>query len=169
MKGATDRAVGSHGGQALRLQLSLKHFKGAEMRMRLPFASTIPLLTLAIAGHAEAGQKKSVPVTIKHEQAPYREVFSGSIGDARASADNLQSIGCSLSGAANVLYGQCYATDATGNSRVCNFEGSTNPAMVQALSTLTPYSVLTVSIDTQYSTCLGIGVDNSSSYLPVAP
>jgi hypothetical protein len=52
---------------------------------------------------------------------------------------------------------------------VCNFDGHANPMLVQALSTLTPYSVLTVRMDTQSSTCIAITVDNASYYLPVAP
>jgi hypothetical protein len=138
------------------------------MSRRLFFTSATLLMTFMLAGHAHAGQKKFVPVSFQHEPAPNLAQFSGSIGDARASADTLQSIGCAVGGG-DWLAGQCYATDAAGDGRMCTFDAKAHPTLVQVLSTLTPYSVITVEYTTDTFNCNRITVDNASYYLPITP
>jgi hypothetical protein len=92
--------------------------------------------------------------------------FSGSLADARASADKQQWIGCALMGNTGETTGYCYAVDAAGNNKYCTFWHDAGVA--QAISAMTPYSVMYVSIDSN-GVCYNVATYNFSYSAPVVP
>jgi hypothetical protein len=120
------------------------------------------LVFLGTSANVHAGQKTTAFVSVDNNAE-----FLGSPGDARASADNSQRIGCNVfANKGSTPYGFCFARDAAGNSRACSMGDAT--AFTAALASMTPASLLVVSFDAN-GNCTGIEVSNSSNYTPMTP
>jgi hypothetical protein len=72
-------------------------------------------LVIGAAGIAYAGYKTTYLVSV---DAPNRTAY-GSMGDARASSDSLQYIGCSYAGYSTYGSGTCNARNSAGQSVYC--------------------------------------------------
>jgi hypothetical protein len=121
------------------------------------------LLALAAATPAFAGNKQTHPVSVTINGDGSGQ-FSGSIGDARASADANQFIGCSFTGS-TVASGYCYAVDAAGRGDYCLLNSTVQQT---AVGTIGPSSWIQVSWDAR-NNCEFVRVDNFSYNRPVAP
>ena len=90
----------------------------------------------------------------------------GAIGDARASSDSHEYIGCAtIAPTSGSVYGWCAATDPTGHFVSCSWSTAEQAA---AVATLTPQSWIYFLINTN-GTCGEIAVENLSYYQPAAP
>ena len=127
--------------------------------MRTPIALALAL----VATPALAGNKATAPVQYSlHSDGSFS--FSGSVGDARASADGNQFIGCSFTGS-TIASGYCYAVDALGRGNYCLL--GTDPQL-RAVATIGPMSWISVDSDARNG-CINVRVDNFSYYRPVTP
>jgi hypothetical protein len=116
-----------------------------------------------VAAPALAGNKQTAPVSITM-YSDGSGVFSGALGDARASADGNQWIGCAFGGG-SAPWAWCYAIDATGRNAWCL---ANNAAQLQAVGAIGPMSKLTVNFD-RTTNCTSIQVDNFSYTRPATP
>lgn len=89
----------------------------------------------------------------------------GVMGAARATADTTGYAGCSLLNSGTTPLGFCTITDATGSSKTCSFS---NPAMVQAVASITPNSAIRLFFDAS-GACTQLYIDTYSFYLPATP
>ena len=125
---------------------------------------TILALTVALAAApAFAGNKTTnyVHVTINADGSGE---MSGSIGDARASADGTQFIGCSFTGS-TIASGYCYAIDASNRGDYCLLNSAVQQ---QAVGMIGPFSWIDVQWD-NHNNCTIVRVDNFSYNRPVTP
>jgi hypothetical protein len=117
----------------------------------------------ALASTALAGYKfhANPPVLVTSSSG------SGILGDARASANNIERIGCLTYGYAGSTSGYtfCSAVDAGYKNAACS---STNPSIVQAASAIGPASSITFRFDAS-GTCTSLDVQNFSEYTPMVP
>jgi hypothetical protein len=120
------------------------------------------LACIAVAMPADAGEKTATHVTLAADW------FSGTYGDARASSDANQELSCSvnISGGGGAPTAFCIAQDSTGQLKACFIKDAT--PYLPALATLTPFSSLWVSFDSNGS-CLYLNVENSSYFTPITP
>ena len=114
---------------------------------------------LLAAGLTHAGTRQYLAVSVGTTYA------YGSIGDARASADSLQFIGCfvqtSTSNSAT-----CAARDAANDYLSCY---TTDPNLIAAARSISSDSVIEFYTPSGSSTCRTINVNNSSQYAPRQP
>ena len=127
---------------------------------------TLPLLAAVastlLATTAWAGYRYAVPVQIN----VLGRTAKGSLGDARASADTRQVIGCRvLSGAGGGSTVSCYATDAAGTSVQCS---SADASLIATGRALTGDSLLTFTWDPA-GTCTSLQIEVYSSNTPLQP
>jgi hypothetical protein len=85
----------------------------------------------------------------------------GSLGDARASSDTNQSIGCQSYG----TYAWCSATDSAGNSKACFTDRASDIAAIHSIG---QHSYVYFSF-TSDRNCSFVSVSNQSVYLPMTP
>lgn len=90
---------------------------------------------------------------------------SGAMGAARATADSNSYAGCSLFNVGTSTQGFCTLADATGATKTCSFN---NPAMVQAVASITPDSAIRLFFDAS-GNCTQIYIDTYSFYLTATP
>jgi hypothetical protein len=90
--------------------------------------------------------------------------LQGSLGGTRASADNVQYIGCQLHAGAYGAGGMCYARTLE-TYKACYF---TDPAMFQVVSSITIASYIHVLFDDR-GYCTSVAITNSSSDSPMVP
>jgi hypothetical protein len=131
--------------------------------MKKAIATTFGLAVIAVGSHALAGWKwpQNVQVT--------NTIFSGTPGDVRASADDVQTIQCYTIGyGTRAPYGVCAAKDITGKSKMCTFDAKVIPGFAQALATMSDISNITVWFNTD-GTCSQIQVQNASFNRPSSP
>jgi len=114
---------------------------------------------LLAAGLTHAGTKYSLPVTVGSTYA------WGSIGDARASGDYLQYIGCMVQGA-TTNSATCTARDAAGHYLSCY---TTDPDLIMAAAAISSDSVVEFYLLSGTGTCRFINVNNASQYTPRQP
>jgi hypothetical protein len=89
----------------------------------------------------------------------------GVMGAARATADTNSYAGCSLLNSGTSATGFCTIADATGATKTCSFS---NPAMVQAVASITPSSAIRLFFDAS-GNCTQLYIDTYSFYLPATP
>lgn len=125
------------------------------------------LASLGLVSVASAGSKANLTVLINTSP-----VYSaqGSLGSARASADTVQFIGCTIvteaySGAP-VTTGSCSATNAAGTSVSCS---TTDPEIIATIATVGINSFIRFTSNTNGGECTSIRVVNSSQWQPLAP
>jgi hypothetical protein len=88
------------------------------------------------------------------------------LGPTRASADNTAYAGCTIRGTSTGSnIGWCDFVDASGVSKTCSFS---DPAMIQVVTAMTPYSAVRAFFNAS-GTCTSLYVDNYSFYLPLTP
>lgn len=116
-----------------------------------------------VAAPALAGYKQSAPVSITMNTDGSGE-FSGALGDARASSDGVQYIGCAF-GAGSGPWGWCYAVDAAGRNAWCLLNSA---GQLQALGAIGPSSHIRVDFDRSFN-CTSLQIDNFSYSRPVTP
>jgi hypothetical protein len=117
-------------------------------------------LALVAAAPALAGYRQTAPVTVTNN-GDGSGSFSGALGDARASSDSTQYIGCAYGG----TWGWCYAVDARGATAWCL---ANSAAQMSTIPLVGPSSKLTVYYD-RTNNCTSIQVDNFSYTRPAAP
>jgi hypothetical protein len=116
-----------------------------------------------VAAPALAGYRQTAPVRITLNADGSGE-FSGSLGDARASSDGVQYIGCAF-GSGSGPWGWCYAVDAAGSNAWCLLNSA---AQLQALGVIGSSSHLHVYYDRSFN-CTSLQVDNFSYSRPATP
>ncbi|MCY1033477.1 hypothetical protein OV207_18640 [Corallococcus sp. BB11-1] len=121
----------------------------------------LAIATLGFGGTAWAGLKLPVPVTIS---VAARTAF-GSLGSARASADNKQYIGVSTRIYVGGVDVYVYAEDASGNFATCY---SSNPGFVAAARALASDSYVLFAWNTA-GECTELSVYTMSYYEPKTP
>jgi len=120
----------------------------------------VSIAALATATTAWAGYKGYYPVNVNTTS---REAY-GALGDARASADATQYIGCAVTG-----YGvtgvslACYAQDAAGNYGSCS---TTDSGLITAATGLTANAFVDFVWDST-GKCTYLRVFTGSQYRPV--
>ena len=108
-----------------------------------------------------AGKKTAFPVTVNYAF----QFASGTIGDARASADTNQMIGCGVtSSPTNGTGMNCWATDSAGNTATCY---SYNAELVKAAQAIGNDSYIFFYFDAS-GFCTYLNVSGSSHYRPKA-
>jgi hypothetical protein len=123
-------------------------------------ALVVACLAVVGASVAFAGTKDYRPVVINTAS----NVAYGSTGDARASGDTQQNIGCNLQGYDSGIYAYCEARNSAGVSRYCT---SYSTSLVQAAAATSPGSYLYFAWNG--GTCTEISAVNNSRYRPVTP
>ena len=124
-----------------------------------------PILIAALAcavvgGTASAGFKLSGPVVISGTLA------FGTVGDARASANTVEYIGCSVTGSTTSgLSATCGARDANSNNKSCS---TSDPGLVQVAANVKAFSWIAFTHNTS-GQCLTLAVYNYSYYPPMVP
>lgn len=125
--------------------------------MMKPFA----VLGFLLAGGAVmAGAKYSLPV----EAGP--SYAWGSMGQARASANTIEYIGCMSYASATVRFAFCSARDAAGDSASCR---TYDDKFIRVAESAGSDSTLEFHVDTDGYTCRSITVMNDSRYQPRQP
>jgi len=112
-----------------------------------------------------AGMKTPSPVSI-NVYSDGSWMASGSLWDARASADTKQYIGCSLTLDQNAFPGytiNCTAINATGLAKSCM---STRSVYIPVVQSVNEFSYLFIQ-GTPNGECLMISVSNFSNYRPI--
>lgn len=126
---------------------------------------TLAIALALVAAPALAGNRQSAPVTISFSPDGSGS-FSGALGDARASGDSSQWIGCAFgAGTSNAPWSYCYAVDAAGHNAWCY---ANNAPQLQVVGLIGPSSKLTVYFD-RSGNCSSIQVDNFSYTRPTSP
>jgi nucleoside-specific outer membrane channel protein Tsx len=119
-------------------------------------------LAAAFTAPALAGAHESNEVQILDS---FKTVF-GSLGGARASADNTQRIGCTMvlshDGGYAPPYIVCEAVNAAGTYRSCV---SNNPEFVQVAASIGSYELMWFSWNDS-GECVMLQVDHTSQHLP---
>jgi hypothetical protein len=115
---------------------------------------------------AMAGLVKSVPVTVT-VNADGSGSASGSMASARASANDVEYIGCGVrkyvNGAGGVnAHGFCQASDAAGVIAMCSTD---NADLLDAFENVADYSFVTFSYNAE-GQCTYLGVSTQSFYIP---
>ena len=115
---------------------------------------------------ATAGLVKSVPVTVT-VNADGSGQASGSMATARASANDVEYIGCGVrrfeNGAGGTsAHGFCQASDATGVTAACS---TVNADLLDVIENVADYSFVTFSWNSD-GQCGLIGVSTQSFYIP---
>jgi hypothetical protein len=128
------------------------------MRIVIAFAALALATTAAFAG---SRSPQPVSVTLNADNSGS---FRGNIGDARASTDANQEIGCTVGGS-TVLWAYCTATQADGRAAWCLLN---SPQQLQAVAAIGPLSTVSVSFD-KYQNCTQVEIDNYSYNRPVTP
>jgi hypothetical protein len=106
-----------------------------------------------------AGTTVTVPVTVLATQA------YGVIGDARASADSTQYIGCEVYGdASGAADAECYARDSAGTTLYCT---TSSPAILQAAASIGVDSYIQFGVTG--TACSFLRVTKASLYRPKTP
>src|SRR5206468_934308 len=90
--------------------------------------------------------------------------FRGNVGDARASGDTVQAIGCA-SGGSTVSWGYCTATAADGRGAWCLLNSAQQQ---QAVALIGPLSTVSVYFD-KTNNCTQVEIDTFSYTRPVTP
>lgn len=125
----------------------------------------IGLLALS-SSIAMAGRVQPAPVVVT-VNADGSGNANGNMATARASANDVEYIGCGvrkyLDGAGGVTaYGFCQAGDAAGVTAVCNTD---NAELLDAIENVADYSFITFSWNTE-GQCRMIGISTQSFYIP---
>jgi hypothetical protein len=131
------------------------------MKMKKILVSTgVAATVLLTAAGAYAGYKAS-------SGAPsISPTFAvGVMGAARATTDTNSYAGCSVLNSGTSAMGFCTIADATGATKTCSFS---NPAMVQAVASITPNSAIRLFFDAS-GNCTQLYIDTYSFYLPATP
>ena len=92
--------------------------------------------------------------------------FAGTPGDARASSDSMQYIGCVIAGRPSGVTGACSARNSAGVTRSCGF--SSAGGFAQAVASISTFSNIAIWHDTG-GNCTTVQVDNNSYNRPVTP
>lgn len=120
---------------------------------------------LCISNDSYAG-RRLVQEVVVNTTAKYA---NGSVGSARASADNNQYIGCYISvtsgGSSSVI--SCNATNSANVSISCN-KSNPSAAMLQAVASVSESSYIYFTLDAS-GYCSVVQVTNSSSNRPMTP
>ena len=119
------------------------------------------LAAFVTVSSAQAGTRTSNEVKITDSQRR----AEGSLGSARASADNSQYLACTVHSSTTSVYMSCSARDAAGLYRSC---ASSSPQLVQAALAVSPGSMIVFTWDANYA-CQTLDVANGSLYLPMTP
>jgi hypothetical protein len=124
-----------------------------------------------LAGVAQAGNKSGmIPTVVSYNAGTLQSggYAGGQVGDARASADIYQAIGCTVTYGSGFSGPQatCSATDASGNFAFC---ASTNAGFVAAVQAMTSNSYIYFTWAANTYACTYIEVNNSSTHLPLQP
>lgn len=118
----------------------------------------------ATSGLVMAGMRFTSEVYVNET---YRSA-SGSMTDARGSADTKQFIGCyhyyDTAGGSTPLIGFCHASNPVGLTRSCS---TTNPNIVQSIRSISAESNIGFSWNTD-GTCRYVMVTNNSYYKPAS-
>lgn len=114
---------------------------------------------LLAAGLTHAGTKYYLPVSVGSTYA------WGSIGDARASSEPLQFIGCMIQ-MSTANSASCSARDAAGDYLTCY---TTDPDLIAAAAAVSSDSVVEFYLASGTSTCRTINIINASQYAPRQP
>lgn len=132
------------------------------MRMKLV---TIGILALC-SSIALAGKVQSVPVTVT-VNADGSGQASGNMATARASANDVEYIGCGVrkfddGAGGSTSYGFCQASDAAAVTAFCSTD---NAELLDAISNVADYSFVTFSWNAD-GMCRMVGVSTQSFYIP---
>lgn len=127
-----------------------------QTRHVLAVAAVAAVAGVLVAGRSDAGTKTPEPVVIDAAH----KTFWGNLGTARASADNLQHIGCQVSASSAAITAYCLARDANNVSVSCT---SNDPNLVQAAGAVNSGSTLVVVHDGA-GKCTNITVRNYSYF-----
>jgi len=122
---------------------------------------TLAVVTGLLGTAASAGYRYTTEVVIDTANRHAK----GSLADARASADNLQFIGCSTRTSSGGVYVSCSAQDANGVSVTCT---SSNSSFVQVVAALASDSTLYMEWDSS-GNCTSLTADNYSNNTPKQP
>lgn len=131
-----------------------------------PLNVTLMSIAFMIDLPSYAGMKTPSPVSI-YVSSDGSWTASGSFGDARASSDTKQFIGCSLTLDMNAFPGytiNCTAINSTGLTKICM---STRSVYIPVVQSVTDFSQLFIQ-GTPNGECLMIVVSNYSNYRPIA-
>jgi hypothetical protein len=123
----------------------------------------IALGAAAFAATAYAGRISTGPVGVSGSFG------YGNLGDARASADDQQMIGCNTFGWAQTTgpgYVFCWAVTAEGKQLACSKQD--NASFVNAASAVGPASYISFGVDKE-GYCDSLDVQNFSAYTPMVP
>lgn len=132
-----------------------------QTKTALVIASLVAVAGVFVAGRGEAGVKITETVTI---DAAHKS-FWGNMGSVRASADNVQNIGCQLTANTVAISANCFAKDAAGVSVSCS---STSPTIIQAVGSIGSGSTIVVGHDGA-GTCTSIQAQNFSYFSTKVP
>ncbi|MBL8611438.1 MAG: hypothetical protein JNL38_29105 [Myxococcales bacterium] len=127
-----------------------------QMKQVLAVAAIAAVAGVLVAGKSDAGTKTPEPVVIDAAH----KAFWGNMGTARASADNLQHIGCQITASSSGIVANCLARDVNNVSVACT---SNEPNIVQAVGALSSGSTLHVVHDGA-GKCMSVSVRNFSYY-----
>ncbi len=112
----------------------------------------ISLGILSIAGSASAGKRDTEQVSRTSNWG------RGSLGSARNSSDNNQSIGCSMGAySSGTVFATCHATDSSGTTTFCY---TYEPSVVRAVATMSDESEIYLRRDG--NDCEIVQIDNFS-------
>jgi hypothetical protein len=136
-------------------------------KLRKNVLATGVAAALALSGinMAWAGLKseENVSVTVSGSSA----TAAGAVGTARASADTVQFIRCTVQGFATSNSIFCSARSAAGTNFSCTANGLTNPARAIAVAAMSEGSRLFIAANN--GECTQIDVTNSSANKPKVP
>jgi hypothetical protein len=118
-------------------------------------------LVLGMSVSAFAGQKLTAPVVIQNPQTGNAYAY-GALGAAHDTVDNIQYIGCDVTGYSGSRAVTCSAKDSAGNYVACY---SSDPSKIDVASNLAPNSWIYFAVEYDNPTmCLQIRVITSSKY-----
>jgi hypothetical protein len=122
--------------------------------------STALFTMTGASGLVIAGLKSTQNVTVSATSA------SGAVGTARASADAVQFIRCTVQGttAGNNVF--CAARNTAGTSLSCTANGS--PNLAHSVAAIGPTSRIYFAVNAS-GACIQVDVTNSSEYPPMVP
>jgi len=130
------------------------------MRKRTIVVAGLAVALLAIGSLVRAGTKATGRVSITPGT-----LATGSLGDARASLDGNQYIGCIVQGVPGPgWFTNCLARDAAGNTLSCQ---SFDPTIAQAAQAVSSMSAITFNVSG--INCTSVLVGNSSYNRPMTP